>query len=89
MKVPRLVRNAAGIVLLLLSALQLGSQSTGASVIISSLPAWGQDGSINGAVYGLLSSQVSLFIFEFIPDVGWVSVPGCGATQIREQDSFL
>lgn len=88
MKVPRLVRNAAGIVLLLLSALQLGSQSTGASVIISSLPAWGQDGSINGAVYGLLSSQVSLFIFEFIPDVGWVSVPGCGATQIQGTGQF-
>ncbi|HWE49739.1 MAG TPA: BACON domain-containing carbohydrate-binding protein [Bryobacteraceae bacterium] len=69
-------------------ALQLGSQSTGATVVLTSIPAWGQDGQITGYIYGLPSDKVALYLFEFIPDVGWGSISGCGTTSVQSTGQF-
>lgn len=73
---------------ILLTAVQLGSQSGNPTVAIASIPSWGQDGSMTGYVYGTSTSQVSLYAFEFIPDVGWYSVSSCGPIQIQSTGSF-
>ena len=40
-----------------ISVLQLGSQSMQPGISITDIPAWGQDGQINGVVYGPGSQQ--------------------------------
>ena len=74
--------------LAVLSVLQLGSQSATGTVVITSLPSWGQAGQLTGYIYGLPANQVALYIFAFIPDVGWVSVPGCGQAAIDSTGQF-
>ena len=83
-----LLQLIAFVAVILLSAVQLGSQSGNPTVAIASIPSWGQDGSMTGYVYGTSTSQVSLYAFEFIPDVGWYSVSGCGPIQIQSTGSF-
>jgi hypothetical protein len=74
--------------LLTFSAIELGSQSGGAKVIITSVPAWGQDGNLTGSVYGVSSSQVQLYAFEFIPDEGWYQLGGCSSITIQSTGEF-
>ena len=58
-----------------LSVLELGSQSVQPTISITTIPAWGQDGSISGSVYGAGTQPLNLFLFVFIPDVGWTGLP--------------
>ena len=55
---------------------------------ISEIPAWGQDGSISGYVYGTTTSAVNLYLFEFIPDVGWYSISSCGPVTVDSTGKF-
>jgi Putative binding domain, N-terminal len=71
-----------------LSALQLGSQSTNLTITVSAIPAWGQDGQLTGSVHGTENSQASLYIFEFVPDLGWFAVPGCGPVVVPNTGLF-
>jgi uncharacterized protein (TIGR03437 family) len=70
------------------NAIQLGSQSTTATVNITSVPKWGQDGQIEGYVYGVDGSQVKLYLFRFIPDIGWFSLPDCNPIQVQGTGKF-
>jgi uncharacterized protein (TIGR03437 family) len=67
----------------LLCAVQLGSQSTTPVISITAIPAWGQDGQVTGAISGVVS-QLNLWLFAFVPDVGWVYLPqGCGPVPMQ------
>jgi hypothetical protein len=59
-----------------ISVLQLGSQSMQPGISITDIPAWGQDGQINGFVYGPGSQQALVWVFAFVPDMGWMGLPG-------------
>jgi uncharacterized protein (TIGR03437 family) len=74
--------------LLTFSAIELGSQSGGATVVLTSVPAWGQDGNLTGSVYGVSSNQVQLYAFEFIPDQGWYQLGGCNSIPIQSTGQF-
>jgi hypothetical protein len=74
-------------VLAVLSVIQLGSQSP-AQVSITAIPTWGQDGQISGLVSGIDATQASLYVFEFIPDLGWYEMPGCATIPIQSDGSF-
>ena len=74
--------------LTLLCSIQLGSQSANGTVTISAIPSWGQDGSISGYVYGTTTSQVNLYLFEFIPDLGWYSISSCGPVAVDSTGKF-
>ena len=76
------------VTILLAGAIQLGSQSSNASVIFSAVPYWGQDGQISGYAYGINASQVRLYIYEFLPDLGWYEMAGCGAVAINGTGQF-
>ena len=84
----RLLRAFALTLIAAMGALQLGSQSTASSVAFSSAPAWGQDGQLSGYVYGLNANQISLHIYEFIPDLGWFQMSGCGPISIPGTGQF-
>jgi len=73
---------------LLLGGLQLGSQSTNARVVITGVPQWGQDGLITGYFSGPASDSVHLYVLEFIPDLGWHSLSGCGPVSIKSTGEF-
>lgn len=82
-------RRFSGVLLLLsLACIQLGSQSGSARVVITGVPAWGQTGELTGYVSGLSSNLVSLHVLEFIPDLGWYSLSGCGAKTIKSTGEF-
>src|SRR5437868_11197443 len=71
------MRRAAGLaVIAALSAFELGSQSSQPAISITGFPGWGQDGQINGAIYGGGTQPVYLYLFAFIPDMGWAGLPG-------------
>jgi PASTA domain len=70
-----------------LGVTQLFSQST-AHVSITAIPTWGQAGQISGYVSGVDYTQVGLWIFEFIPDIGWYPKPTCSAIPIHFDGSF-
>lgn len=74
--------------ILAMGALQLGSQSTNSSVVFGAAPTWGQDGQLGGYVYGLSSNQVALYLFEFIPDLGWFQMSGCSPVSISGTGQF-
>jgi len=65
------------LVLLLVVSLflfQFGSMAdSGAKITITSVPPWGQAGSIWGNVSGVNLDSVQLYVFFFIPDAGWYS----------------
>jgi uncharacterized protein (TIGR03437 family) len=85
----RIIAQLTGtIVLMLLSILQLGSQSNSPTVVISVVPAWGQDGMLTGYLYGTTSQQVGVYAFEFIPDAGWYSLSNCSAIPIQSTGQF-
>ncbi|MBZ5725271.1 MAG: hypothetical protein LAP87_09765 [Acidobacteriia bacterium] len=84
----RVLLSLTGAFLIALSALQLGSQSATATVAISAVPGWGQDGKIEGYVYGSDTSRISLYVFEFIPDLGWIAAPSCAPVQIQGTGQF-
>src|SRR5260370_18124940 len=67
----------ARLALLLIVALfsfQFGSRAdSGANVSITSVPPWGQAGSLQGNVSGVAPGSVQLHVFFFIPDAGWYS----------------
>src|SRR5580704_7141229 len=70
-----------------LSMIQLWAQST-AKVSITAIPPWGQDGQITGFVSGVNASEVGLWVFEFVPDIGWWPVPSCSSIPIQSDGSF-
>lgn len=89
LNVRRRFAQTVGLVsVLLLGGLQLGSQSNSARVVITSVPQWGQDGLITGYFSGPASDSVRLYVLEFIPDLGWHSIPNCGAVAIRSTGEF-
>src|SRR4051794_17347359 len=61
---------------LVFSVAELGSQSTQPTVSLGSIPVWGQDGEIAGSVFGAGSEQTKLYLFAFVPDLGWLGLPG-------------
>jgi len=63
-------------VIVIFSVLQLGSQTQQLSVTISAVPGWGQDGQVTGYVSGIGANQATLYLFVFIPDLGWSGLPG-------------
>lgn len=62
-------------VLAVFSVLEVGSQPSQPGISMSAIPSWGQDGVITGSIYGTAAQQVSLYLFAFVPDLGWVGVP--------------
>jgi hypothetical protein len=84
----RCVRLVLVALLLTFSAIELGSQPVGAKVVIASVPAWGQSGNLTGSVYGVSSSEVRLYAFEFIPDEGWYQLGGCSSIPIQSTGEF-
>ncbi len=84
----KIERYLAGALLCALTVLQLGSQSSSPSLTITGMPAWGQDGQLSGYVYGANAGQVSLYVFEFVPDEGWYGVPGCGPVSTQNGGQF-
>jgi hypothetical protein len=68
-------------------AVQLGSQSSNASIIFSAIPQWGQDGQIGGYIYGVNLSQLNLYIYEFLPDLGWYQM-SCGGIAVDGTGQF-
>jgi hypothetical protein len=58
-----------------LAVLELGSQAVQPTISITTIPAWGQDGLITGSVYGTGSQQLAMYLFAFIPDLGWSGLP--------------
>jgi uncharacterized protein (TIGR03437 family) len=83
-----ITRNTSIIVLLSLACIQAGSQSGNAQVVITGVPQWGQNGTITGYVSGLSSNLVTLRVFEFIPDMGWYDLSGCGPKTIKSTGEF-
>lgn len=67
---------------------QLGSQSINASVAFGSVPAWGQDGQLSGYVYGSNSTQIDLYLYEFLPDLGWYQMSNCSPVSISGTGQF-
>ena len=63
------------VAIIALSISQLGSQSNQPAISIATIPGWGQDGQIAGSVYGAGSQQMSLYLFAFLPDLGWAGLP--------------
>src|SRR5277367_6363954 len=84
----KVLRFLVCLALVFLYAMQLGSQSGSGTVIIAAVPSWGQDGSVSGYVYGTTTNQVNLYLFEFIPDVGWYSISSCGAVAVDSTGQF-
>jgi len=82
------LRFLACLALVLLFAIQLGSQSGNGTVTIATVPSWGQDGNVGGYVYGTTTNQVNLYLFEFIPDVGWYSISSCSAVTVDSTGQF-
>ncbi len=78
----------ACLAVLIFGAIRLRSQLTTGTITITSIPAWGSDGQVVGAVYGTPSSDITLYLFAFVPDTGWVSIPGCGPTPIQSSGQF-
>lgn len=64
-------RAAIILAVALLWAVQLGSQSTTPVISITAIPAWDQNGQVRGAISGV-GSQLNLWLFAFVPDVGWM-----------------
>ena len=64
-------------VILVAGVVQLGSQSSTPTIVFSNVPTWGQDGQVSGYVYGLNTSQSNLYLFEFLPDLGWFAMNSC------------
>src|SRR5258708_37850379 len=81
----------ARLALLLIAALfsfQFGSRAdSGANVSITSVPPWGQAGSIQGNVTGAAPGSAQLPGFFFIPAAGWDSV--CSPVPIQSTGAFF
>src|SRR6266478_5503650 len=81
------VRFALLLVVVLFS-LQFGSRAdNGVNVSITSVPPWGQAGSIQGIVSGVPPGIVQLHVFFFIPDAGWYSF--CNPVPIQPNGAFF
>jgi hypothetical protein len=54
----------------------------GPTISFNSVPAWGQTGPVTGTVSlpAGWTTQVWVYLFQFIPDVGWQNPNGCGPT---------
>jgi uncharacterized protein (TIGR03437 family) len=44
---------------------------------------------VSGNVFGASADQVRLYVFEFIPDLGWFELSGCGAVPIKSTGDFV
>ena len=75
-------------IILFLLSLLLTLSVYSQSITFSSLPDWGQDGAITGTVSGVTPSQVRLYLFEFIPDLGWWSFPNCSYISLPSNGQF-
>jgi len=83
-KVPAMKTVLAFVVIVILSALQLGSQTPQLTVTITSVPGWGQAGQVTGYVSGIGAAQAALYLFAFIPDLGWYGLPTtCSAVSLQ------
>src|ERR1700693_4597142 len=58
-----------------------------ANLTITSVPGWGQNGSLTGNVSGVDASTVKLFAFLFIPDLGWYNL-NCNPIPIQGTGAF-
>ncbi|HLK70264.1 MAG TPA: BACON domain-containing carbohydrate-binding protein [Bryobacteraceae bacterium] len=67
-----------------LAVLELGSQTVQPAISITVIPAWGQDGQVTGIVSGVGSQSLSLYLFAFVPDMGWAGLPGtCSPVSVQ------
>ena len=67
----------------------LDSQAPGTGrVVISFVPTFGQTGQLKGNVYGVNAADVKLFLFFFIPDLGWYSASSCNSVAIQGTGDF-
>ncbi|MCU1326229.1 MAG: hypothetical protein JWN34_1599 [Bryobacterales bacterium] len=65
--------------------------SAAPTVSFSSLPTWGADGPVSGKVSlgpGIAPNAVQVYIFQFIPDFGWVMPSGCSAASLNGNGAF-
>ena len=76
------------ITLTLMSSFALQAQSTAPSVVIDSLPAWGQIGPVTGHVLGLQPNTASILLFAFVPDLGWAVLPNCSGLNPDSNGQF-
>jgi hypothetical protein len=83
-----LFARLALLLVVVLFSFQFGSRAdSGASVSITSVPPWGQAGSIQGIVSGVAPGSVQLHVFFFIPDAGWYSF--CSPVPIQSTGAFF
>jgi hypothetical protein len=73
-------------ILLLLAFPQAGSQPRPVLTFMQ-VPAYGQSGELTGELSGINAAGLNLYIFEFIPDIGWVW-PTCQPVPIAGNGSF-
>ena len=66
----------------------IGSDSGSTSIVFTDIPKWGQEGQLKGVVYGANVSQARLYVFEFLPDLGWYAKPNCSAVPIQGTGEF-
>ena len=82
-------RVCAALLLIAGIAAHLASQGgASARVLFSSLPAFGRAGQIRGNVFGASAADVRLYVFEFVPDIGWYPTPNCGWVPISGSGEF-
>jgi uncharacterized protein (TIGR03437 family) len=84
----QIIRIIAIVGVLISGAVRVGSQGGTASVAFTGIPAWGQNGAVSGAVYGTTLVASQLYLFEFIPDVGWYLAGGCGPVTVQSTGQF-
>jgi hypothetical protein len=67
------------------------SVSAAPTVSFLSLPTWGADGPVSGRVSlapGVPLSAVHVYVFQLIPDFGWVMPSGCSAAALNGDGTF-
>src|SRR5438128_911531 len=73
----------------LIASVQLGSQASQATITFTGIPAWGQDGVLTGYASGGDSQQFRLYIFVFVPDLGWSGLPqNCSPVPVQSTGQF-
>jgi uncharacterized protein (TIGR03437 family) len=71
----------------ILYVLPCGPQSGQPSISFASFPAWGQDGDIAGTV-SIGSQSLNVYLFAFVPDMGWIGLPGSCAVVPVQRGTF-
>ena len=81
-----LLRSAALLLLIGVGAWQSSSQ--GGGILLSSIPAFGQAGTLTASMYGVSAQNFRPVVYYFVPDYGWTPAQGCGPVPITGTGEF-